>query len=202
MGHRMSSSSPAPGTARVGDARERILETAYGLFWRLGFQAVGVDRISAEAGVGKRTLYRHFHSKAELVVAVLALHQQRWTEDWFQRQVDQRGSNPEARLLAVFDVFEEWFGRTDFASCLFINSLVESHDRASAIGSASAEHLESLRGFIRGLAEAAGIRDPEGFARRWQTLMAGSVVLATRGDENAALNARDVAELLLERELP
>ena len=118
------------------EPRERILETAYELFWRHGFHAVGVDRICAEAGVGKRTLYRHFHSKAELVVAVLALHQQLWTVDWLQREVELRGSTPEARLLAVFDVFGEWFGRSDFASCLFINSLLESHDRTSAIGTA------------------------------------------------------------------
>jgi AcrR family transcriptional regulator len=196
----VSRSSPAAGAARAGEARERILETAYELFRRHGFRAVGVNRISAEAGVGKRTLYRHFRSKAELVVAVLALHEQRWTVDWLEREIEQRASDPEARLLAVFDVFDEWFGRSDFESCMFINSLIESHDRTSTIGSASATHIENVRGFIRGLAEAAGMRDPEGFARRWQILMAGSIVLATRGDEHAAPSARDVAVLLLERE--
>jgi AcrR family transcriptional regulator len=195
----VSSGSPA-AAARVGEPRERILETAYELFRRHGFQAVGVNRISEEAGVGKRTLYRHFRSKAELVVAVLALHEQRWTVDWLEREIEQRASDPEARLLAVFDVFDEWFGRSDFESCMFINSLIESHDRKSTIGFASAAHIENVRGFIRGLAETAGMRDPEGFARRWQILMAGSIVLATRGDEHAAPSARDVAVLLLERE--
>ena len=196
----MNRRSHAASAARVGEARERILDTAYELFRRHGFQAVGVNRISEEAGVGKRTLYRHFRSKAELVVAVLALHEQRWTVDWLEREIEQRGSDPEARLLAVFDVFDEWFGRSDFESCMFIDSLIESHDRRSTIGSASAAHIENVRGFIRGLAEAAGMRDPEGFARRWQILMAGSIVLATRGDEHAAPSARDVAVLLLERE--
>ena len=193
--------SRADVAAPTLEPRERILETAYELFHRHGFHAVGVDRICAEAAVGKRTLYRHFHSKAELVVAVLALHQNRWTVNWLEREVELRWSTPEERLLAVFDVFGEWFGRRDFASCLFINSLLESHDRTSAIGAAAAEHLEDIRTFIRGLAEAAGLRDADEFARRWQTLMAGSIVLATRGDKRAALSAREVAELLLEREI-
>ncbi len=56
----------------MADGRERILDTAYELFSRHGTRAVGVDRIIAEAGTAKMTLYRNFASKEELIVAFLA----------------------------------------------------------------------------------------------------------------------------------
>jgi AcrR family transcriptional regulator len=56
-------------------ARERILETAFRLFYAKGLRAVGVDTIIAESGVAKATFYRHFPAKDDLVVA----YRRRWT---------------------------------------------------------------------------------------------------------------------------
>ena len=87
-------------------ARERILGTAYELFSRYGTRAVGVDRIVAESGVAKMTLYRNFASKDELILAFLERREQRWTRQWLQAEAERRGSTPAQRLLAIFDVFE------------------------------------------------------------------------------------------------
>src|SRR3954469_18658607 len=106
-------------------ARERILETAYELFSRHGIQAVGVDRIVAEAGVAKMSLYRNFGSKDELVLAFLRAREERWTRGWLQAEAQSRGETPAERLLAIFDVFGEWFARTDFEGCSFVNVLLE-----------------------------------------------------------------------------
>ena len=60
--------------AQIGPAmaaRERILTTAYRLFTRRGIRAVGTDEVIAQSGVAKATLYRHFPSKNDLVLAVL-----------------------------------------------------------------------------------------------------------------------------------
>jgi AcrR family transcriptional regulator len=187
----------APATL---DARGRILETAYNLFSRFGVQAVGVDRIVAEAGVAKTTLYRHFRSKDELVVAVLDLREQLWTIDWLEHEVERRARTPRKRLLAIFDVFGEWFHRSDFEGCLFMSTLLEVHDRKNPVGAASVAKLGNVRAFVRELAKAAGVRDPKGFARRWQMLLEGSIVAAAGGHVEAAREAKDVAALLLQRE--
>ena len=179
------------------DPHERILQTAYELFTRNGLQAVGVDRIVAEAGVAKMTLYRRFRSKDELVVAALDLREKIWTEEWLRREVEGREATPEGRLLVIFDLFDEWFRRDDFEGCFFINSLVESHDRTSRIGVASAQKLTNVRGLLRAWADELGIADPDDFAREWQTLMSGSIIQAVQGDREAARSAKDAARVLL-----
>ena len=70
--------------SKPGGARERVLGTAYELFHRHSLHTVGVDRIVAEAGVAKTTLYRHFPSKDELAVSVLARHQDVWLTGWLE----------------------------------------------------------------------------------------------------------------------
>src|SRR6266540_7429799 len=90
-------------------ARDRILEAAYELFSRQGIRAVGIDAIIERSGVARMTLYRHFASKDDLVLAFLERREQRWTQDWLQAEVQRRSDDPAQRLLAVFDVFDEWF---------------------------------------------------------------------------------------------
>src|SRR5215212_3698030 len=69
-----------PQIAVESDARSRILEAAYELFSRRGIRAVGIDAIIRESGVARMTLYRHFKSKDELVLAYLELREARWTK--------------------------------------------------------------------------------------------------------------------------
>jgi AcrR family transcriptional regulator len=185
----------------VESARERILQTAYELHCRHGVQAVGVDRISDEADVAKMTLYRHFRSKEELALAVLERREEVWSRGWLEAEVELRAQTAGERLLAIFDVFDEWFRSPDYEGCLFMSVLLETHDRRSVIGAASASALARIRSFVGGLAEEAGVGDPEGFARQWQILMMGSIMAAVGGDADAALRTRTVADLLLEREL-
>jgi AcrR family transcriptional regulator len=184
------------------NARERILLTAYDLFARNGIRAVGVDRIVAESGVAKTTLYRHFASKDDLVVAALALREELWSRDWLQREVEQRGGPAAAQLLAIFDVFREWFRTDDYEGCLFTRALLEAGDRTTPPAAASIAALARIRTWLAGLAAEAGVRDPAQFAGQWQLLMLGSIVKATTGDIEAAGDARQVAALMLARELP
>src|SRR5438067_11661059 len=93
---------------RESAARERILDACYELFSHRGIRAVGIDEVVAHSNVAKATLYRHFSSKDELVLAFLDLREQRWTRDFVEAEVIKRGSGPEQRLLAIFDVYDEW----------------------------------------------------------------------------------------------
>ena len=100
-------------------------------------------------------------------------------------------------MLAIFDVFGEWFARDDFEGCSFINVLLEMNDRESVVGKASAEHLTTIRSIIRTLAEEAELRDPDQFAHSWHILMKGSIVAAGEGDRDAARRAQAMGRLLI-----
>src|SRR5215218_9882776 len=186
-------------TAGQESGRERVLETAYELFSRHGTRAVGVDRIIAESGVAKMTLYRNFASKDELILAFLARREERWTRAWLQADIERRAHTASARMLAIFDTFGEWFAREDFEGCSFINVMLEVTDTAHPVREASVLHLANIRDFLRELAAAAGIVDADGVARQWHILMKGSIVAAAEGDAHAAVRARELGSLLLER---
>ncbi len=179
------------------EARERILDSSYELFSRRGIQAVGVDELVEDAGVAKATLYRHFPSKDDLVLAFLERREELWTHEFVEAGAKSRGSTPEEHLLAIFDVFDEWFRREDFEACSFISVLLEMGPQHPA-GKASMRHLENIRSIVRGLAEEAGLRDPGSFARSWHILMKGSIVSAAEGDVEAAQRARSMARLLID----
>jgi AcrR family transcriptional regulator len=196
--------APRPDEVEEGNegARGRILSTAYDLFCRHGVQTIGIDRIVAEAGVAKMTLYRHFGSKEALVVAVLDLREELWTNRWIAAESRRRAEAPRERLLVVFEMFDDWFRRADYEGCLFNNTLLEEHDPASPIRLASIVKRSHVVAVLRSLAEEAGARDPEALGRQWQMLMSGAMIAAAEGDFDAAQRARDLGSLLLERELP
>ena len=141
--------SAAPG------ARERILEASYDLFSRQGVQAVGIDAIITRSGVARQTLYRHFDSKQDLVLAFLERREKLWTKGWLQAEVQRRASDPRERLLAIFDVFGEWFQLDDYEGCSFINVILEMPDRADPIHRAGTAYLAGIRNFLEGLASTA-----------------------------------------------
>jgi AcrR family transcriptional regulator len=180
------------------DARERILDTAYELFSRRAIRDVGVDELIERAGVAKATLYRHFPSKDDLVITFLERREERWTVAWVEAEARRRGSTPEEQLLAIFELFDEWFHRDDFEACSFINVLLEMGP-AHPVGQASVRHLSSIRSVVARLADEAALRDPDSFARSWHILMKGSIVSAVEGDAEAAQRARAMARLLIEQ---
>ena len=184
--------------ATASPGRERILEAAYELFSRSGVRAVGVDAIISHADVAKMTLYRNFASKSDLAMAFMQLREDRWTIGWLQTEVLARAQTPGGRLLAIFDVFSEWFARDDFEGCPFLTSLLEFEDRDDPLRTACLKHLATIRAFVAGLAEDAGIEDPARFAAQWQILMNGAIVAAQEGNRQAAREAQELAELLLE----
>jgi AcrR family transcriptional regulator len=193
----ITSPEDRPDVASTRGARERILASAYELFSRRGTRAVGIEAIVSHSGVARMTLYRNFTSKDELVLAFLARREQQWTRDWLQAEVHRRATEPRAKLLAVFDIFDEWFHSETFEGCSFINVMLETADRTNPLHQASTRQLERIRTFIQGLAQEANIPQPEDFARKWHILMKGAIVAAGEGDRDAARSARELGIALL-----
>jgi AcrR family transcriptional regulator len=200
----MSSSSPptsllsAPQARPNPRAKERILAAAYDLFSRHGIRAVGIDAIIEQSGVARMTLYRHFTCKEQLVLAFLEQRAQFWASGWLQAEVMRRAATARDRLLAIFDVFGEWFRVEGFEGCTFINVMLETPNPDDRIRRASVEYLERIRQFLAQLAGEAGISDREAFARKWHILMKGSIVSAGEGDRDAAARAREMGALVLD----
>jgi AcrR family transcriptional regulator len=179
-----------------------MLTAAYELFARNGVQAVGVDAIIERSGVARQTLYRHFASKQDLVLAFLERREQLWTDGWLIAEARRRGGrdqDPRRVLLAIFDVFDEWFHAPEFEGCSFINVMLEHPAEDHPLHRAAADYLARIRVFLRDLAADAGIADPEAFARQWHILMKGSIVAAGEGDREAAQRAKPMAQGLLDQ---
>ena len=177
--------------------RERLSRAAYELFSREGVRAVGVDTVVARAGTAKMTLYRNFTSKDDLILDFLRRREQLWTHEWLEAESQRRGTSPRERLLAIFDVFSEWFRTPDFEGCSFITTLIEVNDPDHPVHQAAVTHLANIRSYIGGLAAEIGIEDVDSFARKWHILMKGSILAAHEGDTAAADRARELGELLL-----
>jgi AcrR family transcriptional regulator len=186
----------------TGSARERILTSAYDLFSRRGIRAVGTDEVIERAGVARATLYRHFATKDDLVLAVLQRREEVWTHGLIEDQSRQRGATPEEQLLAIFDVMHDWFQLRDgYEGCSFINVLLELGADHPA-GQACITHIDHVRDIVRQRAVAAGLTDVEDFASSWHILMKGAIILAAVGDLDAALRARRMASALIVEHRP
>lgn len=192
---------PAPEEAGA-DARERIIRTAYELFTRHGLTAVGVDRIVAEAGVAKTTLYRHFRSKDDLIAEVVERHHQLLLRDWLEPETRKRGATPADQLLAVFETLDEWFADENFQGCLLINSLLEAHDRYGTVRHASIRAIDDVYVFLERLAVEANAREPERLAQQIHLLVRGATVAAAQGRPDAVREASLLARQLIEQALP
>jgi AcrR family transcriptional regulator len=188
-----------PGSERElpDSGRERVRQAAYELFSRDGVRAVGVDAVIARAGTAKMTLYRNFPSKNDLILDFLRRREQQWTREWLVAESSRRGETARDQLLAIFDVFAEWFAHPEFEGCSFLTAMIEVSDRDHPVHQAAVGHLANIRGYIESLAAEAGIGDTDSFARKWHILMKGSIMAAHEGDTAAAARARELAELLL-----
>src|SRR5262245_62741191 len=93
--------SPMERKRETSEARQRILETADRLFNQDGIRSVGIDRIIAEAEVAKMSLYKHFPSKDDLILAVLAYREQAVLA-FFREAMERHGKKMKNPLRAFF----------------------------------------------------------------------------------------------------
>jgi AcrR family transcriptional regulator len=179
--------------------RDHLVDTALNLFSRNGFHATGIDRILSESGVAKMTLYKHFKSKDELILAALRRRDE-LHRNWFMREVEKLASTPRERLVALFTALETWFQSNEFSGCCFINATAEYGDKDDPIHAAAAEHKRLVRAYVRELAENAQVKEPDVLTDHLMLLMEGAIVSAhMTGEATPAQQARAAAEVLIAR---
>ncbi|TIS50814.1 MAG: TetR/AcrR family transcriptional regulator [Mesorhizobium sp.] len=177
--------------------RQHVVDTAYSLFKRDGFHATGIDRIIAEADIAKMTMYRHFPSKDELIVAVLEHRAAR-----FELQLDRLAATAdtaELKIATILDWHERWFRDPDFHGCLFAHALAEFGDPDHPVFKAASRQKNGLRARLRAILEEE--MPPEragGVATALLMLIEGATLMAQMGEADAAVaNARKAASAIL-----
>jgi AcrR family transcriptional regulator len=187
---------PAPAAPRVC-TRRRILDTATRLFYYRGIVATGVDTITAEAGVAKMSLYRHFGSKEQLIVDCLARLDVRY-HNWFVEQVEDHSTDPTEKLLSIFDVLDGWFSSNHFRGCAFINATIDLADLNHPARGPVLAHKQRNRQYVEELATAAGFANPAALAKRIMLLIEGAIITAlVQEDPDAAKDAKQAARALV-----
>lgn len=162
---------------RRSEIRDHLLETALRLFNEKGYQATGVDLIIAESGVAKTTLYRHFETKEDLIVAAL---ERRDEEDRREMRefVEKRASDPAERILLTFDFLQLWFKDKDFRGCSFMAATGEHKDMVDPVFRAASMHKRLTLAYFEELAHAARLRDPRRVADEINILHEGATAVA------------------------
>ena len=186
--------APAPA---LSAARQRILETAFRLFYAHGIRGVGIDRIIAESEVAKATFYKHFPAKDDLVIAYLDRVDGVWGEQ-LRAAAAAAGPEPAAQLVGLFDALGTACRRDGYRGCAFINAAAENapgtpvHERTLA-------HKNAVRGWIRDLAAEAGAEEPDVLARALTLLLDGGLASGSLdAGPDAASAAKAAAGVLVD----
>jgi AcrR family transcriptional regulator len=176
------------------------LETADRLFYQEGVRAVGIDRIIAEAGVAKMTLYTHFSSKDDLILAVLK-YREEGVLAFFHSAMERHARKAKNPLRAFFAALKDWFESPGFRGCAFQNAAVELADPAHAGTEFVRGHKQRFGEFLRGLVEETVGKGAAKIAPAVMLLVEGAIVSAViQGNPDAALVARDAALKLVGEE--
>ena len=162
--------------------RARIREVARELFCRNGIHATGIDRILAEAGVSKMTLYTRYGSKNALLRAVLEAEGEDWRKHFFAR-LDESGPDAAARLGAIVPALREWFASGRFYGCAFMNAVAEHRKGEAWLRELAAGHHRLVLARLAAIAEEAQFAAPAVLARQLLLLTDGAIsALMVTGD--------------------
>jgi len=177
--------------------RDELVRKALVVFYNHGFHAAGMDLVAAETGISKTSIYKHFRTKEELILATLRLRDENF-RNWLMRRTATLAGSPYEQLLAIFDAHGEWFALPEFCGCMFIKASAEFQDPSHPIHEQSAQHQRLLLDFQGKLARDAGFTDPDCVAHKIWILTQGAIVAAVmRVRENPAIEARSMAEIVL-----
>ena len=193
--------APAPAAPQsvrtpAGQARERILATAFRLFYAHGLRAAGIDTIIAESGVAKATFYKYFPAKDDLILAYLEHVDGVWSGQ-LHAAAEAAGPNPGRQLVGLFDALTTACRRDGYRGCAFINAAAESPS-GTRVHERTVAHKQSILAWIAELADEAGARNPEVLARSLTLILDGGLASGVLdADPAAAATAKATAEQLV-----
>lgn len=188
--------SRAMQTNTPSETRQRLLDHTERLIYHAGIGATGMDAIVKSSGIARKSIYRYFDSKEDLVSAALRARDQRWMQ-WFV-QASSKSTDADENLLSVFDALETWFAASEFRGCAFINAAGEIGDVNAPIRTIAKQHKTSLYDHLRELTLQCEVQDANQLAAEFLILVDGAITIAlVMGDKTSAGRARLMAAKLL-----
>lgn len=186
---------PTSNAKTKSPARQRILDTAHDLFYRDGIRATGVDRIIAESGVTKVTLYRHFPSKNELIKAYLEYRHEILIAHLTAKLLQPKKAGCSLRTT-IISTLREWFDSKEYRGCAFINSVVEMQGVLPEVADISKHHKDEVLKLITTALHAS--KNSDEIALAISVAMDGAILRSQMEKASApALNALDTILLAL-----
>jgi AcrR family transcriptional regulator len=188
--------STPPKVAESG-VYQRVMDTACRLFYQEGIQAVGIQRLIDEAGIAKASLYAHFASKDDVVVAYLERHGAD-LRDAVQEHLDNARLSARGKLLKIFDMVVAMVEAPGFRGCPFLNASGELADPDHPIKAAAQRQRQWIHETFSRLVKETGAPSHERLSGALIVLFDGATASALiDGDPSAARHARWAAERML-----
>ncbi|CAE6822502.1 MULTISPECIES: TetR/AcrR family transcriptional regulator [Paraburkholderia] len=176
--------------------RQDIIETALRLFELHGYRAVGIDRIIAESGVAKMTMYKHFRSKDDLVVEVLRERDRRTRESLAAFVTRSKGARN--RVQAIFQWLDRRLKCAEFNGCMFVNAVSEYGQDSGEILRAASEHKSSMQAYFTAILSESVSTEAEPLSRQLMMLIDGATVATqVSGRSDSAMAAWEIFSKLL-----
>lgn len=173
--------------------RDQLVDSAFRLFYRDGYHAVGIDTILREADIAKMTLYHHFRSKEELIVAALEKRGAQIGAE-IAAALAEAGSSPRKRLLAIFDWYEAWFRSPEFNGCAMLRAAGEYPEIGSPVHQAVIRIKQAGRDRLEAILSDLELPQPKALAIQIDMLLQGAISCAhTFGDPDHIQHARRAA---------
>jgi AcrR family transcriptional regulator len=181
--------------------RDELVQNALKVFYRNGFHATGMDMLVAETGVSKTSMYKHFRTKEDLILAALRLRDEQF-RNWLYRRMEELAGPPHEQLTALFDALQEWLEEPGFRGCMFIKASSEYQDASHPIHKQSADHKKMIENHVSAIAAKAGASQPHDLARQLLLLVEGAIVTAHFGyAANPGRDAKNAALVLISANL-
>jgi AcrR family transcriptional regulator len=184
------------------NVRERILATARALIYREGARAVGIDRIIAESGVAKMSLYRWFPSKDDLIVAVLREEERETWAVWDANMERFTGALLK-QLRAQFASLAAFIASPRYRGCAFQNATSAFADEQHPARVVVKDFKEELSRRLLELTKAIGAKQPEALADQLALVIDGAYASAQAlGSKGPSMQVEPIADALINAQLP
>lgn len=181
--------------------RDEIVARAYTVFYNHGLHATGVDTVMVDTGISKRTLYKYFRTKEELIGAVIDHYQARMFAV-LPDELAARSDDPKEQILGLFDMKNEAFALSDFGGCFAINAKLEFKGKEPRIEDACGKFYEQLEAYVTTLCEAAKCKNPRTTSKQLMTLFVGGLVVGQMHHDTERITmAKDMARGIIEHDV-
>ena len=174
-----------------------IIQQAFKVFYAHGFHAAGIDKLLADSGISKRTLYKYFRTKEDLISATINYYQEK-SLNALRTELEKRGNSAKEKLLALFDIRKEALAAGDFSGCFAINANLEYVNKHPEIEAACAGFLNKLQDLVSSLCLEMGYPSADPIVSKIMILLEGVIVYGqSKRDPAIALQAKEMVDMLI-----